>query len=161
MKLLFYDFELPYLIMDTDVPIGGACVRQYAFSIGLSAQGQKIGILTWENANNFVNIDIPFELIESYSPEKGIRVIRWLYYRFPSLLKAVKSFEPDFIFQKCAGANVGIMAIIGLLIRKPFIYISANNIDADDRYKKRNNMSEQLSIQAISKEFSQKKNNCN
>lgn len=139
MKLLFYDFELPFLIMDSSIPVGGACVRQYAFSIGLSYQGQKVGILTWENANNFIDKKIPFELIESYSPEKGIRIVRWLYYRFPKLLKAVKNFEPDFIFQKCAGANVGIMAIISLIINKPFIYISANNIDADDRYKKRLN----------------------
>ena len=144
LKLLFVDYEIPYLLKDANYPVGGACVRQYAFAKGLTELGHKVGILTWQGANEYVERNVSFDLLETYPLKGGIRKLRWIYRRFPSMIKAVKSYNPDFLFQKCAGGNVGIMAFIGELMKIPFVYMTSNNIDADDRYKESLNSINQI-----------------
>jgi hypothetical protein len=53
------------------------------------------------------------------------------------LFNAVKSYQPDIVFQKCSGLYTGVMALIAKQLGIPFVYLAANDIDADGRYKDR------------------------
>jgi glycosyltransferase involved in cell wall biosynthesis len=136
-RLLFLDFEIPYLLKDSNYPVGGACVRQYAFAEGLTKSGYAVGILTWKGANKYVGSNFSFELVESYSLNSGIKKLRWFYLRAPLIYRAIKRYKPNFLFQKCAGNNTGLIALLSKLTNTPFIYISTNDIDADGRYKEK------------------------
>lgn len=136
-RLLFLDFKVPFILKDVEFPVGGACVRQLALAKGLISLGHKVGILTWKGAKEYIGKDVELDLVESYSPTIGIRKLRFLYYQFPALLKAVKGYQPDFIFQKCVGSETGTMSLISKILKIPFVYMACNDIDADGRYKQR------------------------
>ena len=143
-KFLFLDFEIPYLLKDTQNLIGGACVRVHAFSKGLTELGHKVGFLTWKGANTFVNSKSELELVETYSVNGGIRKLRWFYLRFPLLLLRTKSFNPDFVICKSPSSSLGIMAIICLFLRVKLVFMLTNDIVADNRFKKRQNKINQV-----------------
>ena len=137
MKLLFYDFEIPYLLKDANYPIGGACVRQVILAKELVKLSNEVGILTWEGANKYVGQKAEFDLIESYNPDKGIRKLRLFYLRYPALLNAVARYKPDFLFQKTAAIETGILSLIGKILGIPFIYLVANDFECDERLNKK------------------------
>ncbi|MHA1341616.1 MAG: glycosyltransferase family 4 protein [Promethearchaeota archaeon] len=144
MKLLFFDFDIPYLLRDEDYPVGGACVRQYALGKGIIELGHQVGFLTWKGAKEYVGKDIEFDLVETYPLIGGIRKLRWFYKRFPSLVRAVNEYNPDFLIKKGRKSYTGVMAFISDLFKIPFVYMATNDIDADSRYKKNLNLIEQI-----------------
>lgn len=137
MRILFIDFSLPYLLKDAGYPIGGWAVELNAWIKGLRLNEHQVGVLTWKGANNFVGKRLDFDLIETYNPRQGVKIIKYFYSYIPKLQKAANLFEPDFVVQACAGVNTGIMAYIAQRLDKPFIYRAANDMDADQRYKHR------------------------
>lgn len=143
-KLLFLDFELPYLLKDAAYPVGGACVRQYALAKGIASLGHKVGILTWKGANNYIQKEVEFDLIEAFSlskgssigiPSIGISKLRWFYHVYPKLYYAIKYYQPDIVFLICSGLITGVMAIFSKWLGIPFVNIVACDTDADGRYK--------------------------
>lgn len=54
----------------------------------------------------------------------------------PRLIKVIKKYNPDYIYQACAGLDTAIGAYIAKLLGIPFIYRVANDTDSNDRYKK-------------------------
>ena len=137
LSLLFLDFQIPYLLKDAEYPVGGASVRQLALARGLSSLGHRVGIITWKGARRYVGEDQSFEFVESYAPDAGPRKLRFFFYRYPSLLRAAKAYGPDFIFQKCFGAETATIWTIARLFKVPFIYMAGNDIDADGGYRQR------------------------
>ena len=129
---------MPYLVKDTDYPVGGATVEWYSWIKGLEENNCEVGVLTWKGANKYVGNNDEINFVETYNPNAGIRKFRWLY-RFRILYKTVKRFNPDYIIQECAGFETGIMAYIGKKLNIPFIYRVANDIDTDNRINKRLN----------------------
>ncbi|MCK4782962.1 MAG: glycosyltransferase [Desulfobacteraceae bacterium] len=134
LKLLFLDFEVPYLLKDTDYNVGGACVQQLALAKGLTSLGHKVGILTWKGAKEYIEKGLEFDIIETYTLAKGIKKLRFFYYQFPALFIAVKNYHPDFLVQKCPGDITGVVALISKILDIPFVYMAKNDIDADGRY---------------------------
>ncbi len=134
-RLLFIDLQIPYLLKDIEYPVGGACIRQYALAKGIDLLGHKVGILTWKGANKYIQKEVEFDLVESFALSKGIKILRWIYYIYPALYRAAKSYKPDIIFQKCAGGMTGVIAHIAKQLDIPFVYIATNDIDADHRYR--------------------------
>jgi len=128
---------MPYLLKDTDFPVGGATVEWHAWIKGLLSNNQKVGVLTFKGARKYINKAVGFDIVESYGLNEGARVLRWFYKRFPAIYNAVREYQPNFLIQECAGFETGLMAFIGSKMKIPFIYRVANDMDADDRYKKR------------------------
>lgn len=135
MKILFIDFKLPYLLTDSSYPIGGWTVQLRAWITGLRFIDNEVGVLTWKGANSFVDKELNFDLIETYDPDKGIKIFKYFYYYIPSLYKTVAQYKPDVTVQACSGLNTGIMAYIGKRLDIPFIYRATSDRDADGRYK--------------------------
>lgn len=145
LKLLYIDFYMPHLLKDIDYPVGGAAVEWYAWIKGFFLNNQKVGVLTFKGARAYIDKILEFDIIESYSLNEGIRILRWLYKRFPAVYKAVSEYQPDFLIQECAGFDTGLMAYIGKKIKIPFIYRVANDMDTDERYKERLSKLQQVS----------------
>lgn len=135
---------MPFLLKDADYPVGGATIEWYAWIKGLEANNCEVGVLTWKGAEKYVGNNESINLVEAYDPAVGIRKFRWLYYRYPILYKTIKSYNPDFIIQECAGFNTGIMAYIGKKLNIPFIYRIANDIDTDGRLTRKLNYRQRL-----------------
>ena len=51
MKILFVDFTLPYLLKDSEYPVGGWAVELNTWLKGLSANNIHAGVLSWKGAN--------------------------------------------------------------------------------------------------------------
>jgi glycosyltransferase involved in cell wall biosynthesis len=137
MKILFIDFTLPYLLKDSSYPVGGWAVELHAWINGLCANGHQVGVLTWKGANAFVNKKLDFHLIETYDPDKGIKILKYFYYYIPEHYKKTKECTPDVIIQACAGIETGIMGFIANKLSVPFVYRVANDMDTDQRYRTR------------------------
>lgn len=144
MKILFIDFTLPYLLKDSSHPVGGWAVQLNAWINGLRANGQQVGVLTWKGTNNFVNKKLDFDLIETYDPDRGIKIIKYFYDYIPTLYKKTVQYKPDVIIQACAGLNTGIMAFIAGRLNIPFIHRCASNIDSPPYYNNKQLKYEQL-----------------
>jgi glycosyltransferase involved in cell wall biosynthesis len=137
MRFLFIDFTLPYLLKDTEYPVGGWAVQLNAWIKGLTICGHQVGVLTWKGANDFIQKPLEFELIDTYDPAKGIKVLKYFYNYVPTLYKKSSEYQPDVIVQACAGLNTGIMAWIARRLKIPFMHRIASDIDADQRYQKK------------------------
>jgi glycosyltransferase involved in cell wall biosynthesis len=137
MKLLIYDFELPYLLRDIKHPIGGAAVEALALTKGLIHNDCQVGVLTWKGAKDFIGRETEIDIVETFDKEVGVRKIRWIYYRYPSLIKAIKYYSPDYLLQKCAAIETGIMAHIAKVLNIPFIYRIQNDMEVDCRLNQR------------------------
>jgi glycosyltransferase involved in cell wall biosynthesis len=135
MRILFCDFSLPYLLADSDYPVGGFAVQLEQWLQGLAALGAESGVLTCAGANAFVERTLPFELIESYDPKVGVRVIKYFYSYIPSMLAGARAFRPDAILQSCASVHTGILAYVARRLRVPFAYRVASDSEVDGRIK--------------------------
>ncbi len=144
LKLLYLDFHMPYLLKDLNYPVGGATVEWYAWIKGFAANNHRVGVLTHKLNDEMVNASPGFDIVETYDVNEGIRILRWLYKRYPAMLKAVNNYSPDYIIQECAGFETGMMAYIGGKIGIPFIYRVANDMDTDNRYKERLSMYQRI-----------------
>ena len=134
-KILYFDFNLPYLIKDANHPVGGATVEWYAWIKGFTANNHKVGVLTWKGATEYIGKPTECDILESYNPKGGIPRLNLLY-KYPSILNTIKQYQPDYLVQECMGPETGIMAYIGKKLNIPFTYRVATDISADGRYKK-------------------------
>ena len=144
MKILFLDFTLPYLIKDSNYPVGGWAVELQTWLQGLKQTKVKTGVLTWKGASEYVGDSKDVRLLDTYNPRQGIKILKYFYLYIPAMLRAAREFRPDVIIQACCGLNTGIMAFIANRLSVPFIYRVANDMDVDERYKERLLVYEQL-----------------
>ncbi len=144
-KILFFDLHLQYLYTSKNKVVGGAATQQFSWVEGFVKNNYNIGILVFEN--NYENIicnDPNITFIKIYDENKGIPKFRFIFYRIPLLFSAILKYKPCYIYQACSGFNTALAAIISQIVGSKFIFRSANDIDSDDRYKKRLNLKERL-----------------
>ena len=126
MKILFMDFTLPYLINDSGDGVGGWAVELGAWLRGLGEIGHQAGVLTWKGATDYIEKEVNFDLLDTYDPDRGVKVLKYFYYYIPSMLRTARKYNPDIIIQATACLNTGIMAFIASRIGVPFVYRVAN-----------------------------------
>ncbi len=134
MKILFCDFSLPYLIKDSQYPIGGWAVELNTWIEGLYSCGVQTGVLTWKGAAKYVGKKTHLALLDTYNPNTGLPILKYFYYYIPTMVQAARNFSPDFLIQSCSGLQTGIMAFIANKIKVPFIFRAASDMDSDHRY---------------------------
>jgi glycosyltransferase involved in cell wall biosynthesis len=144
IKFLFYDMEIPYLLNDDQVQTGGACVRMFIFSKGLMEQGHKVGILSFEGANKYVKNNKGLDIIDTYNLNKGLPMLRWLYYRIPNLFNKIRQYKPDVFISKSPGHMLGITAIICKLLKVKLVYMVTSDIMVDGIWQKKTNLSNRI-----------------
>ena len=139
MKILFFDENIPYLINDVNYPVGGATIELYSWIKGLIENNVHVGILTWKGANNYVGRKLDFDIVESYKIRNNSSLL-YIFNKLFDLYNAVKNFKPDCIIQECSGSATCYISIIAKIFNIPFIYRVANDMEVDDRLKKRINI---------------------
>ena len=117
-RFLAYDFDMPYLLKDIKHPVGGSAVETMALMKGLMFNDCEVGVLSWKGAKDFIARETEIDIIEAFEKDRGIRIIRWIYYRYPTLIKCVKHYSPDYIMEKKAGIETGIIAFIAKKLDK-------------------------------------------
>lgn len=135
MKILFIEFKLPYLLKDADYPAGGYAVELLNWLNGLTDNGCQCGVLTWRGATKFIDKKFSFQVLDTFTPDKGLKILKYFYLHIPALLQAARQFRPDIIVQAVSGLQTGMMAFVAGRIKIPFIYRAASDMDADHRYK--------------------------
>lgn len=137
MRILFIDFDLPYLVSDSPRTSGGWATELDSWIAGLTQTGHDCGVLTWKGARKFAGGNYAADLIDTYDPSSGLRVLKYFYRYIPALLAAARRFAPDVIVQSTAGVQTGMMAFVAKRLGVPFVHRIANDVDADGRYSKR------------------------
>ncbi|MFW5879377.1 MAG: glycosyltransferase family 4 protein [bacterium] len=133
IAVLFYDSQALSLSCDPLHPSGGAAKQVLAWSKGLSDIGIKTIIAGDHKDVNFFK-DKPGTLI-TYNPEKGIRILRYLYYRTPRIILSLYRSKASHIYCGIPGHTSGLLAIISKVLRKKFILRISNDYLVDNRYK--------------------------
>ena len=138
MKILYFDFSIPYLIKDADYPVGGAAVEWLNWIKGFQKNNDEVGVLTWKGARDFLGdkADL-YHMVETYGDDEGIRYLRIFNLRLPHFKQAIGNYQPDAVIQGCAALNTGLLSMAAKSRGVPFVYRAANDMDADDRYKTR------------------------
>lgn len=138
MRILYLDFDIPYLIKDADYPVGGAAVEWLNWIKGFRANADEVGILSWKGVNKYLGSkSSEYQMVETYGVDEGTRYLRIVSLRLPRLIKAIASYQPDVVIQGCAALNTGLLCMAARSMRVPFVYRAANDMDADDRYRSR------------------------
>lgn len=138
-RILFYDMDLPYLLSDGDVPFGGSSVRINAFCRGLSNLEQDVGVLTFKGAKEIITTPSNYNIIESFDKAKGIKYLRWAFYRIPVLFLSIQKYKPDVLFQKSFGWITLVLLIISRLLKIKFVYLVSSDIETISIVKKDKN----------------------
>jgi glycosyltransferase involved in cell wall biosynthesis len=144
MRILWVDFALPYLLKDANFPVGGWAVELRSWLIGAERTENPAAVMTFSGANEYVGRDFPFDLVETYDPQKGLKYLKYLTTYIPSMQRAVNQTKPDVLIQACAGAITGMAAFVAHRAGIPFVYRVANDMDVDERYKSRLKFYEQM-----------------
>jgi glycosyltransferase involved in cell wall biosynthesis len=131
------DFTLPHLLKDGDYPVGGWAIELNAWLRGLTDEGHAAGVLTFAGAKAYVDRSLPFDLIEAYDPDRGLKVLKYGYAYIPGMIRAARRFRPDVLIQACASVHTGMMAVTALRLGAAFVYRAVNDSDVEGRYRSR------------------------
>lgn len=133
MKILFYDPKYVFAVKDPTYPVGGATIQLKNWVKGFAENGTEVCVLTLNIPGFQYTRQNNVEILPAYKNKKGVRVLRWIYYRIPSIYQRIKIWRPDVVIQAKASFITGIIAIICNILRIPFVYRVANDIETDDR----------------------------
>lgn len=138
-KFLFYDDKLINILLQEEKPSGGAAVQAYGWIRGLSEAGQDVHVMTGINEKETIKNECKdIKLIAWYDQQKGIRWLRWLYYRFPFIYKKIKQAKPDYLYQ---GIPCWQSFLLGLICRRlniKYILRISNDYLLDNRFYRNN-----------------------
>lgn len=137
-RFLFYDDKLINLMMQDEKPCGGAAVQTYGWIRGLLEEGQEVYVMT----------DIPvgrdkgllkeecrnIELVPMYERKRGVRWLRWLYYRLPYTYKKMKAVKPDYLYVSIPAWTSLLMGLLCRLLKIKFIQRISNDNQLDKRF---------------------------
>lgn len=137
MRLLFIDFTIQHLFADADYPVGGWAVELRAWLQGFRALGVETAILTRQDAPDAAERLGETRLLRVYAPRGRIPGASYVARFLPRMLAAGRQFRPDALIQAVAGINTGLMMMLARILRRPFVYRCANDIDVDGRYRQR------------------------
>jgi glycosyltransferase involved in cell wall biosynthesis len=139
-RFLFYDDKLINLMLQHEKPCGGSAVQTYGWIRGLIEEGQEVYVMTDIPAvmnNNLLKEECRhMKLVPMYDNRKGVRWLRWLYYRLPYTYKKIKAVKPDYLYASIPGWTSALMGIICRLLKIKFIQRLSNDNQLDDRYLK-------------------------
>lgn len=136
-RFLFYDDKLLNLMREDEKPCGGAAVQTYSWIRGLLEEGQEVVIMTDTSGNEKLKEECRnIKVIPLYDRSKGIRWLRWIYYRFPHTYNQIKSVKPDYIYVSIPAWTSLLIGIMCRMQHIKFIQRISNDNQVDRRYRK-------------------------
>src|SRR5690606_18825435 len=122
MKIMFYDPKYAFAIKDPSYPVGGATIQLKNWVEGFSKMNVEVMVMTLDIPDLNYNDANGTKLIPAYVNSRGIKVLRWLYYRIPSIYKKIKQYQPEIIIQAKASFISGVLALLCKILKITFIY---------------------------------------
>lgn len=137
MRFLFYDDQAINVLLRDEKPSGGAAVQAHGWLQGLLSQGHEVSLMTDLQRKGPLKEECKdIQLYPLFDPHKGIRWIRWLYYRVPYLYKHIKTINPDYFYIGIPSWHSFLFAIICARLKVKFIQRISNDFLLDDRIYK-------------------------
>jgi glycosyltransferase involved in cell wall biosynthesis len=138
-RFLFYDDKLINLMLQHEKPCGGSAVQTYGWIRGLLEEGQEVLVMT-DIPANWNNQLLKEEcrhlkLVPMYETKKGLRWLRWIYYRLPFTYKKIKAVKPDYLYASIPAWTSAFIAIICRLLKIKFIQRISNDNQLDKRFR--------------------------
>lgn len=135
-KILFTQSDIVELVVEKGNPMGGAVVESLIWMTALNQLGIKVQLV--KNANDKRPILEEFAWIETvttFDPKKGIKWLRWVTYRFPTIFMALKNSKADYIYEPIPTWNSFFLGIFCKLLGIKQILRVANDNMLDGRIK--------------------------
>lgn len=134
-KFLFYDDKIINILLKDEKPSGGAAVQAYGWIRGLLAAGHQVYIMSAPIKRELLKKDCQnIKIIPDYNPAKGIRWIRWVYYRLPYIYKTLKKNKPDYIYKGIPSWHSFLLGLLCQMLDIKFIQRISNDFLIDDRF---------------------------
>lgn len=138
-KFLFYDDTVINLMLQDEKLSGGAAVQTYAWIRGLMEEGQDVYVMTntapvRHNKNLLKEECRNIKLVPTYDPGKGVRWLRWLYYRLPYIYKTLRAVKPDYLYVSIPAWTSALLGIVCRLLKIKFIQRISNDNQLDKRF---------------------------
>lgn len=134
---LFYDDKLINLMREDEKPCGGAAVQTYGWIRGLLEEGQEVFVMTdTSNAGQLKEACRNIKLVPMYDRKKGIRWLRWLYYRIPFTYNQLKAVKPDYLYVSIPAWTSLLIGIVCRLLNIKFIQRISNDNQVDRRFRR-------------------------
>lgn len=136
-RFLFFDDKLINLMMQVEKPCGGSAVQTYGWIRGLMEEGQEVYVMTDIKGNRLLKEECRnIKFVPMYDNSKGVRWLRWLYYRLPYTYKKIRAVKPDYLYIGIPGWSSTLLGIICHLLNIKFIQRLSNDNQLDTRYLK-------------------------
>jgi glycosyltransferase involved in cell wall biosynthesis len=138
-RFLFYDDKIINLMLHDEKPCGGSAVQTFGWIKGLIEEGQEVYVMTDTNGKGLLKEECRnIKLVPMYVRNRGIRWLRWIYYRLPYTYKQIKAVKPDYVYASIPGWFSFVMALICRMLKIKFIQRISNDNQLDKRYCKEN-----------------------
>jgi glycosyltransferase involved in cell wall biosynthesis len=144
-KILFIQSDIIEIIVENGKPRGGAVVESLVWMKALNELGIEVQLL--RNIGDSRKIMDKFNWvipIETFDPNKGVKWLRWIYYRFPRIFFALKKSKADFIYESIPTWNSFFIGLICKALRIKQIIRIANDNMLDERVKLTHSKFEQI-----------------
>lgn len=133
-RFLFYDDQLINILQQQEKPSGGAAVQTFSWIRGLTKVGQDVFILTGADKNAILKEECRhYNIIPLYDNNKGVRWLRWVYYRLPYLYSQVKQVKPDYLYQSVPGWPSFLMGSVCHILNIKYLLRISNDNLLDER----------------------------
>lgn len=133
-RFLFYDDQAINVLLQEEKPSGGAAVQAHGWMQGLISNGHQVALITNLQRGGLLKDECKnIELHPTFDGNKGIRWIRWVYYRFPYIYRKVKTINPDYLYQGIPSWHSFLMAVLCAQLNIKFIQRISNDFLLDDR----------------------------
>lgn len=138
-RFLFYDDKLINLMMQEEKPCGGSAVQSFAWIMGLLEEGQEVAVMTNSPGKNLLKEECAgVKLVPMFNANKGVRWLRWIYYRWPHTYKGIKAAKPDYLYVGIPGWTSFFIGIICRMLKVKLIHRISSDIQLDKRFRKDN-----------------------
>lgn len=144
-KFLFYDDQAINVMLEEERLSGGAAVQAHGWMQGLLSEGHEVSLITDLFQKGPIKDEgKSIDLHSIFDPDKGIRWIRWVYYRFPYIYSKVKHINPDYFYLGIPSWHSFLYAIICRRLNVKFIQRISNDYMLDERFYKNNSKAHHL-----------------
>lgn len=133
-RFLFYDDKIINILLKEEEASGGAAVQAYGWIRGLMEFGQEVVVMTNMNKKGPLKDECrDIKFIPFYNFSKGLRWLRWIYYRIPYMYRNIKKAKPDYVYQGVPGWTSFFLALICYRLNIKYILRISNDYLIDER----------------------------
>jgi glycosyltransferase involved in cell wall biosynthesis len=134
-RFLFYDDKLINLLLEEEKPSGGSAVQALGWIQGLSEKGQEVFVMTDTAASGVIKPACRhIRLVPLFDQKKGIRWIRWVYYRLPHIYRQIRHIKPDYLYQGIPGWTSFLLGLICHQLHIKYVLRISNDFLVDERF---------------------------